>query len=227
MQARRCLFEQACGIDQSHVDFNSLESPVHKDLVAPLRELKKIANENGFTLQIASGFRSFERQLSIWNQKAAGHRPVLDAKGLVVDLSTLSESEQVFAILQWSALPGVSRHHWGSEVDVFDLSAIDPGYQLQLTVEETTGNGPFTEFYRWLNGWLETQHNFFRPYIAGRGKVSPEPWHLSYRPVASVYKTTQEDVPLRCFIEQQDIVLKDAILENWQLIYDGYVRAYL
>ena len=35
-------------------------------------------------------------------------------------------------ILEWSALPGASRHHWGSEFDVFDLAALPEGYRVQL-----------------------------------------------------------------------------------------------
>jgi len=52
------------------------------------------------------------RQAEIWNAKAAGLRPVLDANEQPIDTGTLSERELVFAILRWSALPGASRHHW-------------------------------------------------------------------------------------------------------------------
>jgi len=221
------LFDQACGVSDSHVDFVSFERPVHKDLLKPLAYLKQCAAQQGFCLEIASGFRSFDRQLAIWNEKALAQRPVLDADSRPVTLSDLTERDRVFAILQWSALPGASRHHWGSEIDVFDQSAVDSNYRLTLTVDETRGSGPFAAFHHWLNNWLSEQHDFYCPYVAGRGWVSPEPWHLSYKPTADVYAQVLDSSTLRRFIAQSEIVLKDAILENWETIYKNYVEAYL
>ncbi|SPY94009.1 D-alanyl-D-alanine carboxypeptidase [Proteus mirabilis] len=65
----------------------------------------------------ASFIRSFERQLAIWNGKFEGTRPVLDAESQPIDIQTLSEGQRCEAILKWSALPGASRHHWGTEID--------------------------------------------------------------------------------------------------------------
>jgi hypothetical protein len=87
------------------------------------------------------------------------------------------------AILLWSALPGASRHHWGTEVDVVDRSACPPGYRPQLTTAEFAPRGIFAK----LDGWLAAnmgQFGYFRPYTRDRGGVLPEPWHLSYAPLS-------------------------------------------
>ena len=97
---------------------------LQSDCWRALGALRGKAARKGFDLQVASGFRSFDRQLTIWNGKARGERPVHDDEGLPVNLDRLSPVERVTAILRFSALPGASRHHWGTDVDVFDAAAL-------------------------------------------------------------------------------------------------------
>ena len=106
-------------------DAVSLGARVHREVVEPFRSLKREARTAGFDLQILSGYRSFEQQLSIWNRKASGKLAVLDSDAVALDVEALSKRELVFAILRWSALPGASRHHWGTDLDVYD-GAVTP-----------------------------------------------------------------------------------------------------
>ncbi|MDX1734889.1 MAG: M15 family metallopeptidase, partial [Halioglobus sp.] len=98
--------------------------------------LRRDAASAGFDLAIASSFRSFSRQLAIWNGKAAGRRPVLDDSGDEVQVRALEPGQLLRAILRFSAIPGASRHHWGTDMDVFDGSAMPEDYQLQLSPRE-------------------------------------------------------------------------------------------
>src|SRR5690606_7851846 len=99
------------GLDESQlVPMPQLHCQLHRDLVEPLEQLCDSARDAGFCISVASSFRSFERQLHIWNAKATGQRPVLDAEGNTLELATLEERDKVQAILRWSALPGASRH---------------------------------------------------------------------------------------------------------------------
>ena len=102
----------------------------------------------GFDLRVASGFRSFDRQLAIWNGKAAGSRPIHDDVGLPIDRGALGEDELIAAILRFSALPGASRHHWGSDMDVYDAAAVPEGYAVQLSPAEVADDGPFGALHR-------------------------------------------------------------------------------
>ena len=79
-----------------------------------MQQLRDVAEQAGQTLAVASAYRGFDRQLSIWNAKARGEKPVLDLAGQAIDLDCLSDWDRVQAILTWSALPGASRHHWPS-----------------------------------------------------------------------------------------------------------------
>jgi LAS superfamily LD-carboxypeptidase LdcB len=200
---------------------------VRPQLIPALSALTQKAADAGFDMQIASGFRSFDRQLFIWNNKAYGLRPVLDQSEQPVDLNLLSDDEKVFAILHWSALPGASRHHWGTDVDVYDASRMPAEYQLQLTLEETQGDGCCAEFHLWLSQELAvSSHDFFRPYVAGVGGISPEPWHLSYAPLARLFATQLTEDVLRKKIEEADIALKESILNNLSIIFNNYIKPY-
>ena len=214
-----------CGIDNKElVDVPAPRCQLHRAVVKPLLELCDAARNAGFDLQVASSYRAFDRQLHIWNSKASGRRPVLDTAGQALDITDLSERELVFAILRWSALPGASRHHWGTDLDVYDRSLIGEDYVVQLTVDETCGGGPFAAFHVWLSRELEKNNRgFYRPYAVDLGGVSPEPWHLSYAPLANSYARQLTEAVLREHIVASDILLKQTILDNLAEIYQRFI----
>ena len=156
---------------------------LHEHAAGPFARLCDAARTQGFELTPVSGFRDFDRQLSIWNGKFTGERPLLDAAGGALDVTQMSAPERVAAILVWSALPGASRHHWGTDLDLVDARAIPPGYRVRLTADEFCAGGPFGP----LSEWLEVnapRFGFFRPFRGVLSGVQPEPWHFSFAPVA-------------------------------------------
>lgn len=213
------------GLDERElVESPVLACRVHRQVFDPLLFLAQRAASAGFILKVASGYRSFERQLLIWNNKARGLRPVLNDSGEVIDINALSDRDKIFAILRWSALPGASRHHWGTDVDVYGSVHIDPDYRVQLTVAETQGSGPFAEFHRWLGDELaQGNSDFFRPYAQDRGGVAPEPWHLSYAPLATIFSRKLTSALLCEQLEQTDLELKQAVLDNLDEIYHRFI----
>jgi hypothetical protein len=164
---------------------------LHRDCWPAVYELAAAAREAGFELRIASGFRSFDRQLSIWNGKLDGSRELLDDDGVTLDYRQLSVAEQVAAVLRFSALPGASRHHWGSDFDVYDAASLTDDYRLQLAPHEYREGGVMAAFGAWLESQLAASLDgplarlFDRPYSVDRGGVAIEPWHLSHRALAA------------------------------------------
>ena len=57
----------------------------------------------------------------------ARERPLLDANNQPLDALQLGETERLHAILHWSALPGTSRHHWGTDLDIYDPDCLPAG----------------------------------------------------------------------------------------------------
>jgi LAS superfamily LD-carboxypeptidase LdcB len=198
---------------------------VHRAVLHPLQQLREDAVQAGFDLQVASGYRGFDRQLHIWNAKARGERPLLDSAGRPMVAASLPERERVYAILRWSALPGASRHHWGTDMDVYDAARLPEACAPQLTVDETRGSGPFAPLHRWLDEYLESPANpgFFRPYAEDRGGIAPEPWHLSYAPLAESFASQLSVAGLRARLQDVDIELKPVVLEHLDDIFTRFI----
>ena len=118
------------GLSQASMTDCVLGGRIRCEVLPFLTVLARAAQQAGFELAVASGFRDFERQKWIWDAKASGERPLLDERGQPLDARQLTDRERMWAILRWSALPGASRHHWGTEVDVFDRSSLPAGETL-------------------------------------------------------------------------------------------------
>lgn len=206
-------------------DATMLGARMHRAAVEPFVTLRAAAAAEGFDLAIDSGFRSFERQMSIWNRKARGELAVLDSQARPVDTSRLDARELVFSILRWSALPGASRHHWGSDVDVYDRAARPDGYEVQLIPAEVEAGGMFAPLHEWLDRRIAdgTAFGFFRPYDTDRQGVAPERWHLSFAPVAATYLRLLTVDLLRDTVALADLALKDVVLEHLDEIYRRFV----
>ena len=195
---------------------------LHGDIIKPFQAMCDAAAEEGLQIAVASGYRSFARQLAIWNSKARGLRPVLDDTGSPIDLESLSDRDKVMAILRWSALPGCSRHHWGTDMDIWDAAAVSGDYRLQLVPEEYAGSGPFCRLSEWLQEHA-AGFGFIRPYAFDRGGVAPEPWHLSYLPIARLYEEKLDRVFLREILDNDQLELRDAVLSNLETIMARFI----
>jgi len=156
---------------------------LHPQAAEALLALRAAAAPAGIDLHPVSGFRDFWRQLAIWNEKFSGARALLDAAGAPLDAAALDPAQRAAAILRWSALPGASRHHWGSDCDVIDRSALEPGAPVNLLRADYAAGGRYERLANWL-GAHAANFGFFQPYDQDRGGVQPEPWHLSFAPVA-------------------------------------------
>lgn len=200
---------------------------IHKEAKAPFLRLQKEAEKAGFKLSVASAFRDYNRQLLIWNAKATGKRPLLDENENPISLEALTPQEIVRHILRWSALPGASRHHWGTDLDIFDENALpDPDYQVKLIPSEVNSGGPFAPMHDWLDEQVACNNSFgfFRPYTEDRGGVCPERWHISYAPRADIYFKTYSLPILMENISQSDIELKETLIEMAEEIFEHYVQ---
>jgi LAS superfamily LD-carboxypeptidase LdcB len=200
-----------------------------REAAAAFARLAADARGAGFDLRIASAWRSFERQLAIFNGKACGERPVVDDEGRTCDLAALDVEARIHAILRYSALPGGSRHHWGTDIDVFDAACLPEGYRLALSTAEVAPGGLFDPLHCWLDARIDAgeSHGFYRPYDRDRGGVAPERWHLSFAPLAlRCQDQVDAQVLERCWEQPcaAQLCWRDELLARLPELVERYLR---
>lgn len=215
--------EQLTGRSRDHVvELADPPCTLHREVVEPFQALRAAAREAGIDLRPVSSYRDFARQLAIWNGKHAGERELLDAAGRPLDVVSLDDDARVSAILHWSALPGASRHHWGTDFDVIDAAAVPAGYRPRLVPEEYAPGGVFATLDAWL-GANAHRHGFFRPYGTWRGGVQPEPWHLSHAAVAGEAQRQFSEAVLRGALAGGQVAAGETVLRRLPEIVQRYV----
>ena len=123
------------------------------------------AQKAGISLKVVSGGRNFEMQKSIWERKWNARRP-----------NFKSDKETALDILKYSSMPGTSRHHWGTDLDI---NSVDPSYF-------SSGKGKIE--YDWLKknaasfGFCQTYDN---KTVSNRTGYSEEKWHYTYMPISN------------------------------------------
>lgn len=146
---------------------------LRKDACAAFEKMHDAAALDGVELLIISATRNFDRQKSIWEAKWTGAR-LLEGKENAPKVYPASK-DRALAILRWSSMPGTSRHHWGTDMDINKLN--NPYFEKGRGLAE----------YEWLQAHA-TEYGFGQPY-SPKGEARPhgyneEKWHWSYLPVA-------------------------------------------
>ncbi|MDO9182688.1 MAG: M15 family metallopeptidase [Bacteriovorax sp.] len=196
---------------------------VHPEMSAGLEALINAAKTAGLDLAITSSFRSYEAQKLIWNEKCQGLRAVLDSNSQPIDLANKSKTEILFLILRWSAIPGGSRHHWGTDLDIYDQKAISADYKIQLIPSEYEEHGPFVDLNNWLNQNMQ-KFGFFKPYLLDNGGIAPEPWHISFRLLSDKFLESYTYEVFVDHLNQSNFLLIDEARENSREIYQRFIN---
>ncbi|MEM7575741.1 MAG: M15 family metallopeptidase, partial [Bacteroidota bacterium] len=143
---------------------------LHQAAYAAFKEMHAAAALDSVPLTIISATRNFERQRSIWEAKWRGER-LLEGREKANEVYP-DPADRARAILRYSSMPGTSRHHWGSDLD------------LNRLTNEYFGQGLGKKVYDWLQAHAAS-YGFCQPYTAGRPHgYLEERWHWSYLPLA-------------------------------------------
>ena len=138
-------------------------------------KMREAALEDGVALRVLSATRDFAHQRRIWENKWHG-RQVLYGNIVATDID--DPVERAREILRFSAMPGTSRHHWGTDVDLNSL------------VNSYFESGEGKRIYDWLQANAD-DYGFCQPYTrhgeARIGGYEEEKWHWSYLPLSSQF----------------------------------------
>lgn len=146
-----------------------------KEAAVAFYAMQVAANNDGVNLIVISAFRNFNLQKSVWENKWNGAKLMngWDINKLIDD-----SLEKAKKILESTAVPGTSRHHWGTEID---LNCVEESYWSSRKGIKT---------YNWLKvnaikfGFCQTYNALDTNRFVG---YEEEKWHWSYLPLSSKY----------------------------------------
>ncbi len=155
---------------------------LRRDTYESFQRMYQAALEDGVRLIIVSATRNFNAQKGIWEAKWTGARLVEGGENLAE--TTPDPKERALKILRYSSMPGTSRHHWGTDID---LNSLNNAYFAE---------GEGKKIYDWLTA-NAADYGFCQPYTP-KGEERPygyneERWHWSYIPVAEQLTTMAAD----------------------------------
>ncbi len=155
--------------------------------------MKNEAEKSGIKIHIVSSYRSFDHQKQIWTRKY--RKNIADG---------LTPQKSINKIIEYSTIPGTSRHHWGTEIDIVDGNFINTP---NLLSENNFKKGfPFFK----LKTWLQDHANTFNYHIVytndpNRSGFKYEPWHYSYKPLSIEYLKQYRDLNLVQILKNEKI----------------------
>jgi LAS superfamily LD-carboxypeptidase LdcB len=164
------LFTQ---LRDEHTSGAARRSFLLREVYTAFTQMAEAANKDQVKLVIISATRSFKSQKQIWENKWRG-KVMVERKNLTTVKDPL---ERAKIILRYSSMPGSSRHHWGTDMD---LNSLENSYF------ESAGG---LRIYQWLQTHA-VEYGFCQPYTSksgGRTGYEEEKWHWSFIPLSKQF----------------------------------------
>ena len=187
----------------------TLKSGLLHEAYLKFKQMQNDAKKEGVEIEIVSGYRSYEKQKDIWNNKYNKN-----FENGILGIKNINR------IIQYSTLPGTSRHHWGTDIDIIDKRFVPKG---DLLIEKNyTENGIYSQLFYWMKK-NSKKYGFYLVYDDSpkRKGFKFEPWHYSYKPLSVIF--------LRRFIEGNLLfkITQDSSLLGRQFIHNSFLERYL
>ena len=173
--------DQLIGKGNADIIQSSYTDTMHSLTKEALTQMTVAAAKDGIKIEVVSAYRSFQRQKEIYEGKYKRYTE-----------QGRSPMDSILKIIEYSTIPGTSRHHWGTDLDLIDGGA-SPRPENVLQPPLFHGDGPFCKLKEWLTIHANS-FGFFEVYTnnANRKGFEYEPWHFSYalvsKPMLQAYK---------------------------------------
>jgi LAS superfamily LD-carboxypeptidase LdcB len=156
--------------------------------------MKAEAFKSNISLKVVSSYRDFKHQNTIWERKYRRYT----SQGL-------KAPKAIQKIIEYSTIPGTSRHHWGTDLDIVDANVKQPKNLLNpANFEDDACFGTFKK-------WMDANANDFGFYLVytnefNRKGFKYEPWHYSYQPLSFPYLSTYRKLDLKEIIQKETLM---------------------
>lgn len=184
---------QLIGTGNPDIEGETYTSKMHKEAKAAFLKMKAAAAKEGIDIEVVSAYRSFQRQREIFEGKYSRYTK-----------QGLTPEKAIEKIIEYSTIPGTSRHHWGTDIDIIDANAPRPKSVLQA--KNFHGSGPYCKMKEWLDENSE-DFEFYEVYTnnANRKGFEYEPWHFSYAPVSVPMLEAYKKLDVKAIMQSEKI----------------------
>ena len=175
--------------------------------------MQKAALKEGIAIEAVSSYRNFDRQKAIFERKYTRF----------TQNDGLSPRAAFEKIIEYSTIPGTSRHHWGTEIDIIDGSK--PRVGDVLVEEKFHGNGPYVKLKKWMD-LNANDYGFYLVYTNDHNRkgFNYEPWHYSFKGLSKPMLDTYLGHDLKSVLRQANF--KGATLLSEDLI-ERYIEEHV
>ena len=182
-------------------------SKMNKEAKVTFEKMKTAALKDGINIEVVSAYRSFQKQKNIFENK---YKRYIN-KGL-------TPIQSVEKIIEYSTIPGTSRHHWGTDIDIIDANYPKP--KSVLEEENFYGNGPYCHLKNWMDRHSES-YGFYEVYTKNpnRKGVKYEPWHFSYAPVSKPMLKEYQKLDIKRILKEEKILGHECFTEEFIFKY--------
>lgn len=183
-------------------------------------KMKSAAEKDSVFLKINSGARNFNVQKYIWENKWDGKKRLRDGSSAK---KIKNPKERSLKLLLYTAMPGTSRHHWGTEIDIIDSNY--PDEEDVLISKKFEKDGIFFKVKNWLNINSE-KFGFYITYNndPNRKGFEYEPWHYSYAPISKKMLSLFLKSDLKKVIKKEEIKGSEYFTDNF---IEKYKKEYI
>lgn len=166
-------------------------------------KMQAAAAKDGISIHVVSSYRNYAHQNRIWERKYKRFTK-----------QGLSPIQAIQKIIAYSTIPGTSRHHWATDIDIIDKNASYSGDVL--VPSKFHGDGPFCK----LREWLEANANTYGFYIVytdhpNRKGFKYEPWHYSYAPISKPMLKKYKELDLKKMLQEQKLIGSEHFNEDF------------
>jgi len=207
MHTQEINTEILIGMDDSRIVSDTIL--LEKETYSAFIKMKDAAEKDGIIIKLVSGFRDFYRQQMIWNNKY---------KKFTNEFS-LDGPTAIKEIIRFSTIPGTSRHHWGTEIDIIDKNFQN---EKDLLISKKYEEGGI---FNSLKKWMDKNSKRFGFYIvydddSNRPGFEYEPWHYTYKPISDLYQREFLKLNLKSIISKTKV-------EGKEFINDEFIKKYI
>ena len=165
--------------------------------------MKSEAQKAGFKIHVVSSYRNYTYQNGIWERKYKANQA-----------KKIAAKQNIDKIIEYSTIPGTSRHHWGTDLDIIDATKGIPSDPLNE--KHFNVGGSMYKFKLWLDE-NASKYGFYLVYTdnVNRKGFKYEPWHFTYKAISKPMLNEYKKLNIKKVLQENKLLGSDNFTDDF------------